>query len=137
METNCYLYSDGKKECIVIDPGGSELQIVSSINMLKMIPSGIVLTHGHFDHTASAGKLKQFYGKDEIDIPIAIHKADRNFLGKKSAKTNRETLKDLGLNDPDEFADFFSDLPEPDIILKEGDTVFNQDQPVVLQVEHL
>jgi glyoxylase-like metal-dependent hydrolase (beta-lactamase superfamily II) len=131
METNCYLYSNGKKECIVIDPGGSELHIVSSINMLKMIPSGIILTHGHFDHTASAGKLKNFYSKEGIDIPIAIHKADKNFLGKKSAKTNRETLIDLGLSDPEEFADFFSDLPEPDVILKEGDTVFNTDLVVL------
>jgi hydroxyacylglutathione hydrolase len=125
METNCYLYSDGKKECIVIDPGGDELRIVSSINMLKMIPSGIVLTHGHFDHTAAAGKIKSFYKKEGIDIPIAIHKADKNFLGKKSEKTNRETLNDLGLGDLEEFRELFSNLPEPDVILKEGDTVFN------------
>ncbi len=125
METNCYLYSDGKKECIVIDPGGDELRIVSSINMLKMIPAGIVLTHGHFDHTAAAGKIKGFYRKEGVDIPIAIHKADKNFLGKKAEKTNRETLNDLGLEDLEEFRELFSNLPEPDVILKEGDTVFN------------
>jgi hydroxyacylglutathione hydrolase len=131
METNCYIYSNGKKECIVIDPGGSELRIVSNINMLKMIPAGIALTHGHFDHTAAAGKLKNFYGKEGIDIPIAIHKADKSFLGKKAEKTNRETLINLGLDDPDEYRDFFSDLPEPDVILKEGDMVFNTDLVVL------
>ena len=50
MGTNCYIYSNGKKECVIIDPGGEEERIVAGVNMLKMVPAGILLTHGHFDN---------------------------------------------------------------------------------------
>jgi hydroxyacylglutathione hydrolase len=121
MGTNTYIYSNGKKGCIVIDPGGDADKIAASINMLKLVPSGIVLTHGHFDHTGGVQALREIYGTDNIKIPIAIHAADRHFLGKKASKTNLQTLADLGIEDPEEFQPFFENLPEADIILKEGD----------------
>jgi hydroxyacylglutathione hydrolase len=131
METNCYLYSNGKKECIIIDPGGDESRIIAGVNMLKMIPSGIVLTHGHFDHTGAVGKLKSLYKKEGIEVPVAIHEADRHYLGRKAEKANREALHNLGVEDPEEFADLFSGLPEPDTLLHEGDRVFNTSLQVI------
>ena len=125
MDTNCFIFSNSKKECIIIDPGGNEEKIIDSINMLKMIPTGIVLTHGHFDHTASVGKLKELYQKEEIDINIAIHSADKDFLGKPAEKTNWETLLNLGLDNQNDLSHLFSNLPEADIILKQGDKIFN------------
>jgi hydroxyacylglutathione hydrolase len=131
METNCYLYSNGKKDCIIIDPGGDESRIIAGVNMLKMIPSGIVLTHGHFDHTGAVGKLKSLYKKEGIEVPVAIHEADRHYLGRKAEKTNRESLHNLGIEDPEEFAALFSALPEPDTLLHEGDRVFNTPLQVI------
>jgi len=125
MGTNAYIFSNGKKGCIVIDPGGDPERIASSINMLKLVPSGIVLTHGHFDHTGGVFGLQQIYGTDNIVIPVAIHAADRHFLGKRASKTNLQTLADLGVDTPEEFQPFFENLPEADIILKEGDEVFD------------
>jgi glyoxylase-like metal-dependent hydrolase (beta-lactamase superfamily II) len=125
LDTNCYLYSNGRKECIILDPGGDEGEIVSRISMLKMIPQAIILTHGHYDHTAAIGPLMEIYGQKGISLEIAIHQADRNFLGKKGARTNLDTLSSLGVVDESHLMEFFSDLPEPTILLKEGDTVFN------------
>jgi len=125
MDTNCYLYSDGKKECLIVDPGGDEERICGNINLLKMVPVGIVLTHGHFDHTASVGKLKELYKKQGIDLAVAIHKLDKEYLGKKAGKTNMETLKNLGLPEQEELGRLLFKLPEPDVILKKGDSVFN------------
>jgi hydroxyacylglutathione hydrolase len=125
MGTNCYIYSNGKKECVVIDPGGDAERIVSSINMLKLVPAGIVLTHGHFDHTAGLADLIEIYKGDGITVPVAIHSADKNFLGRKASKTNLETLAILGIEDSEEFQTFFDNLPEADVVLKEGDEVFN------------
>ena len=120
MYTNCYILSNGKKECIIIDPGGNSDEIVSRVNMLKMIPVAIILTHGHFDHTAACGALEKIYLEKEIDLQIAIHSKDKNYLGKSGIKKNMETLVDLGL-DPDEDGDkLFADLPQPTILLMES-----------------
>src|SRR5208337_383471 len=48
-KTNCYIYSSTKKECIIIDPGGSDEEIASRVDVLNMVPVGIALTHGHVD----------------------------------------------------------------------------------------
>jgi glyoxylase-like metal-dependent hydrolase (beta-lactamase superfamily II) len=125
MDTNCYLFSNGKKECIIIDPGGNEETVISNISMLKMIPVGIVLTHGHFDHTASVGKIKDLYAQDDIELKIAIHKADKNFLGKRAAKTNSDTLREMGVPPDKDFEKLFTDFPTSDIILQQDDEVFS------------
>ncbi len=125
MDTNCYIYSNGKKECVIIDPGGDEDRIVASVNMLKMIPSAILLTHGHFDHTAAVGRLREHYKKDSITLRIAIHKADRKYLGHNARRAYQETLSQLGLASAGELKGLFSPLPEPDVFLEEGDKVLS------------
>lgn len=125
MDTNCYIYSNGKKECVIIDPGADEERIVSSVNMLKMVPVGIVLTHGHFDHTGALGTLREHYRKEKIDVQVAVHAADRRFLGRTARKANLDALSSLGASETQEFQDQFAGLPEPDLILAEGDKVFS------------
>jgi hydroxyacylglutathione hydrolase len=125
MDTNCYLYSNGKKECVVIDPGGDEERIIASVNMLKMIPAAILLTHGHFDHTAAVGRLRDHYKKDGIMLHIAIHKADRKYIGRNARRAYQETLSQLGFSGIDEMAGLFSPLPEADLSLEEGHKVLS------------
>lgn len=129
--TNCYIFSNGKKECIIIDPGGNDEQIIANINMLKMIPTGIVLTHGHIDHTASVGRLVDAYHRESIDLAVAIHGADKKYLGKQAEKNTLETLYNLGIPNPEYQRELFPTLPEADVILKEGDQVFDTELVVL------
>jgi glyoxylase-like metal-dependent hydrolase (beta-lactamase superfamily II) len=125
MDTNCYIYSNGKKECVIIDPGAEEERIISSVNMLKMVPVGIVLTHGHYDHTGAVASLREHYSKEKIDVQVAIHAADRKFLGRTARKANLDALSYLGVSEARDFQDKFTGLPEPDVILAEGHKVFS------------
>jgi glyoxylase-like metal-dependent hydrolase (beta-lactamase superfamily II) len=125
MDTNCYIYSNGKKECVIIDPGADEERIISSVNMLKMVPVGIVLTHGHCDHTGAVGTLREHYRKEKIEVQVAIHAADRRFLGRTARKANLDALASLGVSETREFQDQFAGLPEPDLILAEGQKVLS------------
>jgi hydroxyacylglutathione hydrolase len=126
-KTNCYIYSSTKKECIVIDPGGSEAEIASRVDVLNMVPVGIALTHGHVDHLAALGKLRDSYAARGYKLPIAINSADRRFLGTGGRETHRENLEFLGLDEMSFFGVDTDELPRADVRLKEGDRVFDMD----------
>jgi len=125
MDTNCYIYSNGKKECVIIDPGAEEERIISSVNMLKMVPVGIVLTHGHYDHTGAVAGLREHYRKEKIEVQVAIHAADRKFLGRTARKANLDALASMGVSETQDFQAQFAGPPEPDVILAEGQKVFS------------
>lgn len=125
LDTNCYIYSNGRKECIVIDPGGDETEIVARISMLKMVPQVIALTHGHYDHTSALAALLETYRQKGMSLDIAISEADRSFLGKKGARTNLDTLTSLGILDNSHLMEFFAELPEPTLLLKDGEPLLN------------
>ena len=75
-QTNCYyVYREGADEIAVIDPGDSGeivYEDVKSLGFEKI--AGILLTHGHGDHTGGALKLKELSGakiyahEDEAEI---------------------------------------------------------------------
>jgi hydroxyacylglutathione hydrolase len=130
-KTNCYIYSSTKKECIIIDPGGSEEEIASRVDVLNMVPVGIALTHGHVDHLAALGKLRDSYAARGYKLPIAINPADRRFLGTGGRETHRENLEFLGLDELGFFGVDGDELPKADVRLKEGDKVFNMDLTVL------
>ncbi len=130
-KTNCYIYSSTKKECIIIDPGGSEEEIASRVDVLNMVPVGIALTHGHVDHLAALGKLRDSYAARGYKLPIAINPSDRRFLGTGGRETHRENLEFLGLDELGFFGVDADELPKADVRLKEGDKVFNMDLTVL------
>lgn len=88
MQTNCYLVFDtGTKDCLIIDPGDDADYITRIILDLKLKPTKIIATHGHFDHILAATELKFAF-----NIPFYVHKNDlflvslmqknaRHFLG--------------------------------------------------------
>lgn len=58
-QTNCYfIYRDGEKECIVVDPADKGRDIYSALLKNGFHVAGILLTHGHFDHIWGLGELK-------------------------------------------------------------------------------
>ena len=130
-KTNCYIYSSTKKECIIIDPGGDEVEIAARVDVLNMVPVGIALTHGHVDHVAALGRLRDGYASRGYKLPIAINPADRRFLGSGGLETHRESLEHLGLDEVSFFGEDSSELPKADIRLKDGDHVFNMELVVL------
>jgi hydroxyacylglutathione hydrolase len=86
-EVNCYLVAPGRGgPAIVIDPGDEAvptLEYYFAVN--ELTPAGILLTHGHGGHTASAPDLCAGW-----EIPAYIHSADRALLA------------DVGHGGPDE-----------------------------------
>lgn len=72
MGANCYLaYDKETNETLVIDPGDEGDFITTTILENKLIPKGIILTHGHYDHCLAALEVKL-----NFNIPIYLHKKD-------------------------------------------------------------
>ncbi len=75
-QTNCYyVYRQGANEIVVIDPGDDGDIVYEDVKRLGFEKvAGILLTHGHGDHTGGARKLKEKSGakiyayEDEAEI---------------------------------------------------------------------
>ncbi|MEE0867944.1 MAG: MBL fold metallo-hydrolase [Clostridia bacterium] len=74
LMVNCYLLSDSG-EAVLIDAPSEEKKIEEMIDKSKCKLTKIILTHGHYDHIASADYLAKKYG-----AKIYIHKADSEML---------------------------------------------------------
>lgn len=76
-QTNCfYVFREGAHEIIVIDPGDqgdTVYEDVKSLGFEKV--AGILLTHGHGDHTGGALRLKELTG-----AKIYAHEAESEIL---------------------------------------------------------
>jgi hydroxyacylglutathione hydrolase len=131
LKTNCYIYSSAKKECVIIDPGGDPEGVTARVDVLNMVPVGIVLTHGHLDHVAAVGLLKASYAARGYPLAVAIHPADRKFLGAKAADAHRTSLESLDLIDAAIFGEDFPPLPRADTVLKDGSRVLGMDLEVL------
>ena len=129
MNTNAYVLAIGKKECILVDPGGNAQEIIGRLKALNMFPLAIDCTHGHLDHTAAIPEIVDYYYSVEKEVPIAIHEADAAYLGKTARETHINTFKAIGAMDY--FEEFYSPMPGPDIILKHGDTICDTDFTVI------
>lgn len=82
LQTNCYLVSENNSDkCLIIDPADDADFISSEILRLKLNPSAIILTHGHFDHCLATLELKL-----NFNTPIYLHQDDL-FLYQRATET--------------------------------------------------
>ena len=50
---------EGRSDCLVVDPGVEAGKIVDYLEEKSLTPDAILITHGHADHIAGNGPLKQ------------------------------------------------------------------------------
>ncbi len=71
---NTYLLISNKK-ALVVDPAVSVNAIESILTNENAELCGILLTHGHFDHTIAVDTIR-----DRYDVPLMVHKDDACML---------------------------------------------------------
>ena len=72
IQTNCYVVHSGN-EAVVIDAGGDYEMIKKILKDNSLVCKYVLLTHGHWDHTAAVAKLQRDGAK------VILHKADKEF----------------------------------------------------------
>jgi glyoxylase-like metal-dependent hydrolase (beta-lactamase superfamily II) len=82
------------RECVVVDPGFEPEGIIAWIDEHGLEPHAILLTHGHSDHIAGNGFLKQRWPA----LPILIGRRDAPKLS--DAKANLSAPFGLALTSP-------------------------------------
>ncbi len=73
-QENCYIIFDDK-DSIIIDPGDDFDLIDNAIAQNKLVPSAVLLTHGHFDHVGAVKSLKEKY-----NIKVYMNSEDLELL---------------------------------------------------------
>jgi len=80
LQTNCYIVTDeDTKACAIIDPGDESNLILQYIEDLGLKPKGILITHGHYDHTMATDDIVQ-----EWAVPVYVCKRDVSEDGRPS-----------------------------------------------------
>jgi glyoxylase-like metal-dependent hydrolase (beta-lactamase superfamily II) len=76
FQENCWLIGHTRtREAICIDPGGSSNQVVDLARQMGLDIKLIVASHGHIDHIAGIGSLRQATG-----APVVMHEGDLAML---------------------------------------------------------
>lgn len=63
LEANVYVLTNDKNESLIIDSGATVQDVKSAVGSSKVV--AILLTHGHYDHSAFANEYAKFF-----DCPI-------------------------------------------------------------------
>lgn len=72
LDTNCYIVVESEsRQTVIIDPADSGDYISQVILEQELTPTGIILTHGHFDHVLGLLEVSL-----NFQVPIYLHPAD-------------------------------------------------------------
>lgn len=106
--SNCYIVgSESSGKAMIIDPGAEARRILKAVNEFRLKVLLIVATHVHVDHVGALVPVKEATG-----AKFALHQA--------------EAKADLGMFSrmlASMMGGSFSNLPEPDWLLRDGDEV--------------
>lgn len=77
FDENTYIaHLQGRAECVVVDPGMQPDKIFAAIEQHELTPVAILCTHGHSDHIAGNGAMKDRWP----DCPLIIGAGDADKL---------------------------------------------------------
>ena len=92
--TNCYVVGNQDTgDAVIIDPGDDADAIIGKCTELRLRPSAILLTHGHFDHILAASEVASEYsvaiyaGENELSL-LADSGLNGSHMIRKKAKLN-------------------------------------------------
>lgn len=106
FEENCYVAHMGdSSDCLVIDPGMEPEQIIQYLEKRRLHPAAILITHGHADHIAGVGPIKQRWQETAI------------VAGREDARKLTDPVENLSLP-----FGFPITAPPADVLLDEGDS---------------
>jgi glyoxylase-like metal-dependent hydrolase (beta-lactamase superfamily II) len=117
LSTNCWVYIC-QDDVFVIDPGGDAEEIIAFLGSKQIVPSHILLTHGHFDHILALPKVHSAFP----DAAIAIHRADHGFVDKNAFKLHCSDFKSIA-GDDSFIRTNWQDMPPASWLLEDGDTI--------------
>lgn len=73
LGTNAYfLENEDTRELLVVDPGGNGRELAQRINDKGFTALGILLTHGHYDHTDGIEELNK-----NLTSPVKVYALDK------------------------------------------------------------
>lgn len=73
LATNCWVLARPDGPCVVIDLGDGAAELLAPVLAEhRLTPAAVLLTHGHFDHTADVAAVCERY-----DVAAYVHPADR------------------------------------------------------------
>jgi hydroxyacylglutathione hydrolase len=108
FETNCYILRNSPKatNCLIIDTGIDAEPLLDFLEVNKLTPAALILTHGHADHIAGVEPLR----KEFPSIQVYIHKLDAEMLTDAAANLSVMTGSSLT-------------AAKADHLVEEGDTI--------------
>jgi glyoxylase-like metal-dependent hydrolase (beta-lactamase superfamily II) len=109
FQENTYLVYNQKKECIIFDPGCSDLSenktLSDFISAKNLKPIRLINTHAHIDHI-----LGNKYVADTYNLPLEIHKGELEMLHMGPAIANMYNIP-------------YTPSPDPEKFIEEGDDI--------------
>lgn len=105
FQENTYIaWHEGRKDCLVVDPGLSTAEIIATLEQNGLTPAAILNTHGHCDHIMGNEAVKERWP----DCPLVIGVNDA------------PKLTDSRLNLSAGYGVDFISIPA-DVLLRDGD----------------
>ena len=104
VQTNCYIVSNKKKECLIFDPGEEATKIIKEIRVNQYKPLGIFLTHTHFDHIGAVDAIREIF-----ELPLYVHEKEVSWL--------KDPMKN-GSGRYAELPNYIVNLPEEEHIIR-------------------
>lgn len=88
LETNCWIISNDAGDVIVIDPGDDTEDVCAAVENIPAANTtvhAVILTHGHFDHVASADEVA-----DDLGSFTYMSEAEAEFIAGEDGTGGRE-----------------------------------------------